>query len=957
MGAGEATGRIDHLRMGMQVILHFAVANWRDLVLAVAALVVCLLLYSLWVRFGFPKDAVGNGIVIGQAKAFDNRSLSLRVERLNAGLEQLKVVSQNVTESLSNVQEVSSIETQRSLTASVAAQVRKDGDQARKAGQTQQTAEQTSQDASKSESKSNVGMAASDVLTDQLNLAAQIFNIQMLYERSLTDRMIDEPASGSLPAHSTSRLQTVLGFQVSINPPAGYEDCAAIAEIGVRMKTETVSVPVSLVALMPQEKTYNASSISTSERSINGSAVAQILTLNLGGKSKSRQFFLHRDSDTIAFERDPREQSALFDGTGTIFGWEFRPVLGRRTVSPGTRQMLAVISIPQPEREDAEQFTLEIITRSYWRHYNRRTQTTGPNWSCLPWKVDNSARMDSPVQELRIPNTANIHAGLAPKVSKIKWVNSGKGTTTVAVDGENLFSGTKVVLGGTEYSENEKNLTLKSDRAMEFETSIELLVAGDAVLSGRFGPACQLSIPEDKLPVTSLDINRATIERIKNSDVTQIEIDVVGLDKDGNYRDYTVEAINKLPEPILFVGNEPVAMPYDYWDEDPPSPGSATTGQNTTPQTTTTAAQATSPQGSAAAPTMANPATAAPATAAPTPTPAGVSAKYITVAARVPNKVLAKNLSVSFRVPFCGLNYQAFKPLTVSEPSIVRLGSDAQNTVFRITFPIASADSGSGTTPPSPTSPAGATGPSASAPAAAAGGPAAPGATPATAAPTPSAPAPSAPAAKSETAVPAGTTETTSTADGAPKPASTAAPEPAAATAPEPLAIATAAHAPAAPPPPPAALNPPTTGLLYIDLDKSYCIGPGISGDGDYLFTVPTEIVSRFQNMVVGVDAGERYVLSIPTEDKPPVKPSFDLTSKPPQINKNTRGPVEWSGSGLTAINDVTLNNHALDFNAYADGTRLLVYLKVADAATEGKFTVECRSAAGDRFSLPLFVV
>src|ERR1700756_2909996 len=159
--------------MGMQVILHFAAANWRDLVLAVAALVVCLLLYSLWVRFGFPEDAVGNGIVIGQAKAFDNRSLSLRVERLNAGLEQLKVVSQNVTESLSNVQEVSSVETQRSLTASVAAQVRKDGDQAKKAGQT----EQTTQDASKSESKSNVGMAASDVLADQLNLAAQIFNI------------------------------------------------------------------------------------------------------------------------------------------------------------------------------------------------------------------------------------------------------------------------------------------------------------------------------------------------------------------------------------------------------------------------------------------------------------------------------------------------------------------------------------------------------------------------------------------------------------------------------------------------------------------------------------------------------------------------------------------------------------------------------------------------------------
>src|SRR5215813_9192911 len=39
-----------------------------------------------------------------------------------------------------------------------------------------------------------------------------------------------------------------------------------------------VVTPISLVALMPQERTYNAESLSSSERSIEGSAVAKVLS-------------------------------------------------------------------------------------------------------------------------------------------------------------------------------------------------------------------------------------------------------------------------------------------------------------------------------------------------------------------------------------------------------------------------------------------------------------------------------------------------------------------------------------------------------------------------------------------------------------------------------------------------------------------------------------------------------
>ena len=89
---------------------------------------------------------------------------------------------------------------------------------------------------------------------------------------------------------------------------------------------------------MPREKTYNAEFISNSEHSIEGSAVVRVVTMGYTHKGKSQQLFIHRDADTIAFERAPRSQSTLLDADATVFGWEFRPVLGRDAVSPGTRE-------------------------------------------------------------------------------------------------------------------------------------------------------------------------------------------------------------------------------------------------------------------------------------------------------------------------------------------------------------------------------------------------------------------------------------------------------------------------------------------------------------------------------------------------------------------------------------------------------------------------------------------
>lgn len=635
----------------MQETLNFLGAHWLALeVIAIVILIYTVVQLRAMQQHG-PQDITGNGITVGRAKAFDNRSLALRIERLSASLATLKVVNQNITENISAIQAQTSSETSRSLTVSVKAGAAKptaeDPSSKSKGNDKEGGAASAPAEAASAESKPGLGLAASDILSDQLNLASQIVNLEMLYERSLSDRLIDD----------TSRLQTVLGFQVSITPPEGHENSVAIAEVAVRVKNGIT--PVSLVALIPQEKSYNAQSISDSARSIGGSAVTSVLTLGFSSKGQSRELFIHRDSDTVAFERDPRTKPTLFnvDDKSTVFGWEFRPVLGRRTVSAGTRQMLAVISVPVKEEAIPQDVVLEIATRSYWRRYNRTKQTSRPRWRFLPSSVDGSKSINSDIQELPVPNIAKIQEALAPKVTDIKWVNSGADRATVIVKGSNFFSGTKVVIGGVVHREEDGSLTLKSDQTFEFETTVASLATGDSVLSGRFGSSFQLTVPKEKRPVAGLYIARAIIRPSRYTKAFRITIEVKGANLDGSDQDLTLAALAALPEPILFIGSEPVPMPYDYEDVDPASPAAAATGTGTG-----TGTGAGNPQQG--------------------------TTRFVRVGAWIPAKTLARSPSVAFRVPFCGSEYQASQPLSFSEPTVTRMGGDAQKSVFRIANPL-----------------------------------------------------------------------------------------------------------------------------------------------------------------------------------------------------------------------------------------------------------------------------
>src|ERR1700739_1147888 len=583
------------IKAWLEVAFHFVMRH--SVPFAVGAAILFVFAWFVWSRR--PEDLTGNGIAVGEAKAFDNSSLTLRLQRLNASLETLKVFNPSITDNLSALQERTATETSAALSAGP-----KEKDQKRVGAGEGKDNKNSGLDPKKtpesSDSKSPMGLAAVDAPTNQLNLASQVISVQAVYEGALSDLIIAD----------RSRLQTVLGFQVSISPPAGYADSVAIVEMAVRTapsiseviespsepairtwvrsiiskitsstaSTSTVPAapsaggnpatspstasaqavqssavapaganqqnaaaaappsprekagpdkPVSLVALMPQEKTFNAEHTTSADRAIDGAGTVQWLKFGLQAKAASRGQYIRRDPETVAFERKPQGKLDLLEDA-TTFGWEFRPELGRRAVAPGPRQLMAVIAVPKGDDSDANETVLEVKTRSYWRRYNRNKQTTSSAWSWMPWRVDRSATYTSQTQQIKIPNTAKIQSNLAPCVTEVNWTDVGGGKAYVTVSGRNFFPGTRVLIGGQPMSEKDASLTLKSEQTLYFEAPLASLAFGAALLIGRYGEAVRL---EDgrKRSIDSLAISSASLRPIRNTKLLLLTVDIFGV--------------------------------------------------------------------------------------------------------------------------------------------------------------------------------------------------------------------------------------------------------------------------------------------------------------------------------------------------------------------------------------------------------------------------------------------
>jgi hypothetical protein len=199
-------------------------------------------------------------------------------------------------------------------------------------------------------------------------------------------------------------------------------------------------------------------------------------------------------------------------------------------------------------------------------------------------------------------------------------------------------------------------------------------------LSGRFGPSIQLlaslSAVKDK-GIHALSMTQAVVNPSAFTDAVYLLVDVKAIDLGAFDVDLEVADIQKLPEPLMFVGTESVPLPYDYFDASPEY--WADDGDQP------------AVQGSANL-TGAAPGAVKPAPSVPAPVPAAILAKksdkkYVRVGAWI-SKKMAASPSVTFRVPFCGFEYQASVPLTYSDPTVSRLGDENGHCILRIASPV-----------------------------------------------------------------------------------------------------------------------------------------------------------------------------------------------------------------------------------------------------------------------------
>jgi hypothetical protein len=276
--------------------------------------------------------------------------------------------------------------------------------------------------------------SAADFLNEQMQLSMQMINLQLLLGGSFNDQYEHDS--------NIARIRTTLGFPINISVPPGFKYQGAVAEVDISVcAPDTVSTSdlasnggLSLVTLLPQEKTYNVASLVSKASSVGGGVVAGVVNVG-GGILRSRQtYYLVQDTDTLALQRVPqdncRRSTDPNDTTKPVaFAWQFRPVLGQKVVRDGLRQTFAQVSFPRDVSSNSRS-PLRILVRTGWRHYDART-----------------GRVGNEIDPFNIQLLKADRFHLRPCPQDVQANDNGDGTVTVLAMGA-FKAGTRVRIGG-----------------------------------------------------------------------------------------------------------------------------------------------------------------------------------------------------------------------------------------------------------------------------------------------------------------------------------------------------------------------------------------------------------------------------------------------------------------------------------------------------------------------------
>lgn len=421
------------------------------------------------------------------------------------------------------------------------------------------------------------GASPLDVLTQQVELNAQLMMYQGAYSGFTSDNLVinsDGKTTGM-------RRQVTLAIPVSVSPMMPYKGAVAEVRI-VLVPRKGSSGHLSVVNLLPGSNTYNVAEISTDTKQLSAGATLEAVSLGVtAGKQKSA-LYLQKDMDTVSMQfenpstqRD-RDLSRSFgmrfrnllptgecDHTGSgwtalattehdydldraiLFGWQFRPVLGDENVRSVPRIVLAQIAL-----DNGEDGAPEAFVETRWRQYDKKTGTVGAVYrdSCT-WK----------------PLADAAPLSYEPQVLDVHTDDLGGGNVRLKVSGLFFDPNLQVKIGGTQ-----KPIDFRSTDGLTLEiltTATALLNSPNVELIGSYENSVPLAIPlkdPDKCRITP-----SNLHEFPNSDGT------ANLTMDIAYG--TLMPQGDITAPILLLGSTAYGLrdhPYLSWSTSKDSAGS-----------------------------------------------------------------------------------------------------------------------------------------------------------------------------------------------------------------------------------------------------------------------------------------------------------------------------------------------------------------------------------------------
>jgi hypothetical protein len=525
----------------------------------ISGAVLVLILVWNWYSARWPRKRNDNGIRVGQPKVYDNRSLSMMLEQLENQLLALQRIDSGTVAGALGTQQATrsaSLDASGNFTFTpqpTASTPSKDGSGTVAKGNTpngsSSDAKANSDDSAGAPTKPfKWSERAADLLSDQVNLSYQIFSLRLTLERAISDRVLEDTEK--------ARVQAVIGFPVSIDPPWFAIGCAGTVEVELTLRTDQEGQPsqpgLSLVALFPQEETYNTWSVNRRQFQLGAAGSYGGVSGGSSGSAATERSSIQRQADIVALEREATavdgEGNAAPDRNGLIVAWQFRPSAGERRVAAGLRQLLAVISLPKPD-QDKSIATMQMRVRSFWEPWERRS---GLGWRALLSERPTGHIFPKTGQSFKVCTTEKLEHILRPSIDRIDWYRVGSKKAAVVVSGKNFFTGTKVLMGDTVLRAENGGVTIKSQKTLEIDAPLSALLH-DAVLSGRYGLSTVLEV-EGPVDVPKLKISNAWIDPKPGNQSYVVRIELTPIVPSV----LKWEEFVKLPDPILAINGKVV---------------------------------------------------------------------------------------------------------------------------------------------------------------------------------------------------------------------------------------------------------------------------------------------------------------------------------------------------------------------------------------------------------------